>query len=82
MSDNVRRYRSILKSLQNLYPAEPRGNVARHLMTLAAMMSGIIGSRSCQLPAIASKTADLRKVDSRIRRFIRWLKNDHIDYET
>ena len=31
---------------------------------------------------MASKTADSRKIDSRIRRFIRWLKNDNIDYET
>jgi hypothetical protein len=81
MSDNVRCYRSILKSLNNLHPEQPRGNMARHLTTLAAMISGIIGSRSCQLPAIASKTADSRKVDSRIKRFIRWIKNDNIDYD-
>lgn len=82
MSDNVRRYRSILKSLKNLNSQDPKGNMARHLTTLAAMISGIIGSRSCQLPAIASKTADSRKVDSRIRRFMRWIKNDKIDYDT
>ena len=82
MSDNIRRYRSILKSLKNLHSKDPKGNMARHLTTLAAMISGIIGSRSCQLPAIASKTADSSKVDSRIRRFIRWLNNDHINYET
>jgi hypothetical protein len=82
MTDNVRRYRSILKSLKNLHSEEPKGNMARHLTTLAAMTSGIIGSRSCQLPAIASKTADLRKLDSRIKNFSRWLNNDNIDYET
>lgn len=82
MSDNIRRYRSILKSLKNLHSEQPKGNMARHLTTLAAMISGIIGSRSCQLPAIASKTADSRKVDSRIRRFIRWIKNEKVDYET
>ncbi len=82
MADNVSRYRSILKSLKHLYFEEPKGNLARHLTTMAAMISGIIGSRSCQLPAIASKTADSRKVDSRIRRFARWIQNDNVDYET
>ena len=42
MSDNVRRFRSILKSLKKLYPKEPKGNLIRNLVTMAFMISGII----------------------------------------
>ena len=38
MSDNRRVYRTIRERLQQLFPGEPRGNVARHLTTLAALV--------------------------------------------
>lgn len=44
MSDNLPRYRAIRSALQRLYPREPTGNLARHLNTLAALISGIVGS--------------------------------------
>ena len=43
MSDNLRRYRAIRNALTQCYPGEPQGNVARHLITLAALISGIVG---------------------------------------
>ena len=52
MSDNLRRYRAIHNALTQAYPAQPTGNVARHLHTLAMLISGIVGSKSTQLPAI------------------------------
>ncbi len=58
MSDNLRRYRAIKTAIMQLYPTEPRGNTARHLHTLAALVSGIVGSRSTNLPAIAGKVPD------------------------
>ena len=82
MSDNIRRYRSIRRGLAELYPCEPKGNLARHLNTLAAMISGIVGSKSSNLPHIATKVADSRKPESRVKTFSRWLSNDGIDYET
>ena len=55
MSDNLRRYRAIRNALMQAYPAQPTGNLARHLHTLAALISGIVGSKSTQLPHIAAK---------------------------
>jgi len=43
MSDNLRRYRAIRDAIKQLYPTEPRGNTARHVNTLAMLISGIVG---------------------------------------
>src|SRR6266850_1032508 len=53
MSDNLRRYRAICHALMQAYPTSPTGHFARHLQTLAALMSGIVGGKSTQLPHIA-----------------------------
>ena len=81
MSDNVRRLRTIRKALKDLYPGEPKGNFARQLNTLAAMISGIIGSKSAHLPAMSEKTPDGTKKASREKKFYRWLKNERIEAE-
>ena len=78
MSDNLRRYRAIRNALTQCYPDEPSGQMARHLNTLAALISGIVGSKSSQLPSIATKVPDGAKPESRVKRFTRWLKNDGI----
>jgi hypothetical protein len=81
MSDNLRRYRAIKQALKQLYPKEPQGNWARHLNTLAGLISGIVGSKSTNLPLVASKVPDGRKVDSRVKQFTRWVSNDNIEFE-
>jgi len=78
MSDNLRRYRAICHALTHAYPVAPQGNLARHLTTLAALISGIVGSRSTQLPTIATKVPAGTKPESRVKRFARWLGNDDI----
>jgi hypothetical protein len=78
MSDNLRRYCAIQSGLKQLLPTEPTGNQARHLNTLAALVSGIIGSRKVQSPAIASKVPDGQKRESRSKRFARFLQNKHV----
>jgi hypothetical protein len=78
MSDNLRRYRAIHNALKQAYPAQPTGNVARHLHTLAALISGIVGSKSTQLPTITTKVPDGIKPESRVKRFARWLDNANI----
>ncbi len=78
MSDNRRRYLAMKRALTQLHPAEPQGNLARHLHTLAAMASGIVGSRSTNLPDIASEVPDGTNKESRVKRFHRWIKNDRI----
>ena len=78
MSDNLRRYRAIRHALAQCYPTSFQGNFARHLNTLAALISGIVGSKSTQLPHIATKVPDGTKPESRVKRFARWCDNAHI----
>ena len=78
MSDNLRRYRAIHHALTQAYPTAPTGNFARHVQTLAALISGIVGSKSTQLPTIAAKVPNGTKPESRVKRFARWFDNDHI----
>lgn len=82
MSDNLRRYRAIKSAIKQLYPTEPKGNTARHLETLAALISGIVGSKSTNLPAVAGKVPDGTKKESRVKSFYRWMKNERIDADT
>ena len=63
------------------YPGQPSGTVARHFTTLAALISGIVGSKSTQMPHLATHVPDGAKPESRVKRFARWLKNDAITAE-
>jgi hypothetical protein len=72
MSDNHQRYSSIKKALMQMYP-QAKGQAAKTLNTLAALISGIVGSKSTHLGAIASKTPDQAKLESRVKRFSRWI---------
>src|SRR5262245_66432217 len=78
MSDNLRRYRAIRDALTQCYPGQPSGTVARHLITLAALICGIVGSKSTQLPHIAAQVPHGTKSESRGKRFARWCDNAHI----
>jgi len=78
MSDNLRRYRAIRDALTQWYPGQPTGSLARHLSTLAALISGIVGSKSTQLPSIAAKIPDGARPESRVKRLTRWLDNERI----
>jgi len=82
MSDNLKRYFAIQKALKSLRPTEPKGNVARHLNTLAMLMAGIIGSQKCHLPAVAKKVPTVGKAQSRVRRLERFVANEAIDTKT
>ena len=81
MSDNHRRYRAIHEALTQCYPGEISGRMAQHLTVLAAFISGIVGSKSSQLPSIATKIADRAQPESRVKRLSRWLKNDEVKEE-
>src|SRR5918912_3931054 len=78
MSDNLRQYRAIREALRQAYPGEPQGWSARHLTTLAALISGIVASKSTQLPKVAAKVPTGPKPESRVKRFARWLDNARI----
>ena len=55
------------------------GNMARHLHTLAAVINGIVGSKSTNLPAIAGKVPDRAKKESQVKRFSRWIQDERIN---
>jgi hypothetical protein len=78
MRDNLRRYRAIRNALTQAYPAQSTGNVARHVQTLAALISGLVGSKSTPLPTIATKEPDGTKPESRVTRFARWIDHERI----
>jgi hypothetical protein len=80
MSDNRRVYRTIRMAIQQLYPRKLSGNGARMLTTLAALVSGIVQGKSCQLPTIARKAPDPARVESRVKRYTRWIQNERVDY--
>jgi len=77
MRDNLRRSRAICHALTQAYPVAPPGHLARHLTTLAALISGMVGSRSTPRPPIATKGPAGTTPESRVKRCARWLGNDH-----
>jgi hypothetical protein len=78
MSDNLRRYRAIRDALAQGSPTSSQGHFARHLNTLAALLSGMVGSKSSHLPHMATKVPEGTTPESRVTRFPRWLDNDHL----
>jgi len=51
------------------------------LTPLAALISGIVGSKRAQLPHIATKVPDGTTAEGRVKRFARWVRNDRITEE-
>jgi len=76
MNDNLRRHRAIKEHLLQLWP-EASGRQKQHLLVLAALISGIVGSRHSNLPNIAAKVSSTTKRESQVKNFYRWMKNDH-----
>ena len=74
-SDNLRRSRALRDALLQGYPGKLHGPVARHVTPLAALLSGIVGSTSPQLPHSATKGPDGTPSESRVTRLARWV--DH-----
>lgn len=88
MSDTQKRYRAVRNALKRMYPGDPKGNLARHLNTLASMIGGIVGSQSTNLPDVARKAtvepyANKKRAnrESRVKRFSRWIDNERISQE-
>jgi hypothetical protein len=81
MSDNRRVHRTIRKAMKQLFPGEPRGNFARHLNTLAALVTGIVQGKSSQLPTIARHAPESAKAESRVKKYSRLLQNERFGYE-
>ena len=70
MSDNHWRYRSIKQALRQLMP-----KAGKELEILAALVSGIVGSKSTHYSHIASKVPGQIKLESRIKSYSRWVND-------
>lgn len=81
MSDNAKVFRAVREKLTKLYPGQPCGNLARRLNTLAGFVSGIVCSKSVNLPKVAEKVPDGNLPASRERKFSRLLSNQLINFE-
>ena len=82
MRANLRQYRAIRHALTQGYPGEPTGRLARHVTTLAAFLSGLVASKSTQLPNVASHVPDGTKPERRVKRLARGVDNDPITAES
>ena len=69
---------AICHALTHAYPTPPTGHFARHVHTRAALMSGIVGGKSTQLPHIATTVPDGSTPESRVTRLARWFDNARI----
>jgi hypothetical protein len=81
MSANHYRYRSIRNALAQMFFKEPQGYGAKQLNVLASLISGIVGSKSSNYPKIASKVPDHTKVESRIKRYSRYINESDPEQE-
>ena len=78
MRDNLRRSCAIRNALTQASPAQPPGTLARHLNTLAALLSGSVGRKSPPLPNLAAKVPTGTKPARRVKHVARWFDNAHI----
>ena len=72
------RKKGVRNALTQWYPGQPSGTVARHVITLAALISGIVGRKSTPLPHIAAQVPNGTPPESRVTRFTRGCDNAHI----
>jgi hypothetical protein len=80
MSDAKRKFSAVRKALGKLFP-DAKGRQSKYLDVLAALVSGIVGSRSSHLPAIANQFPSKAKKESKVKRFSRWTQNENIEIE-
>jgi hypothetical protein len=78
MSDTYRRYRAIKQAIMQFYQPRPIGHREKHLNTLVALICGLTGGKHAHLPTIADHApSNGATQESLIRRFTRFVKNDH-----
>jgi hypothetical protein len=82
MSDNHRRYDAIKRGLLQFFEKPPQGRQAQYLETLTKMVSGLVGAKNSHLSSMADKVPDNAKRESRIKRFARFVDNEHINHAT
>ncbi len=78
MSDSSKVFSGIKKSLKKLFP-EMSGHKASHFGTLLHIITGMVMSKHCHLPKIASKIQSNIKQESLVQKIERWLQNDKVN---
>ena len=81
MSDNLRRFQAVRTALTQYYPDTGSQHHHRHLTTLAALVAGLVAAGSSHLPKIAQKTPEKTKLESRVKRFTRFIQNQALTYK-
>jgi hypothetical protein len=78
MSNEVRLYQTVSRMINKFLPGMPEV----HRVSLAYLVTGIIGSKSVRLSEIANKVAYAGKETSLVERFRRYLQNENIVVRT
>lgn len=81
MSDSRRVYRRIESKLKQLFPKRLTANQARHMNTLAGMITGIVQGKSSSLGTMARKISTTNQVASVEKKFTRFIQNDKVTYD-
>ena len=78
MSHSNACYRTIITTLRKFAPKGSKGQAVRRLNVFALMIVGLIRAGEASLPEIAGRSPKNQKskTQSRVQRFIRWLKNE------
>jgi hypothetical protein len=74
MSNEVRLFQTVARMIARFLP----GMLEANRVSLAYLITGIIGSKSVQLSQVANKVVYAAKETSLVERFRRFLQNDHI----
>ena len=73
MSNEVRLFQTVSRMINKFLP----GMLEANRVSLAYLITGIIGSKSVQLSQIANKVVYAGKESSLVERFRRFLQNEH-----
>jgi hypothetical protein len=82
MSTSFRTYRAIKQALLQAFRVRRQSHQECHVITLALLICGIVGSRQVQFAKVVEHAPfRARKNESIIKRFGRWVQHDDITYD-
>ncbi len=78
MRDSSKIFIGLKNSLKTIFP-KMTGHIASHFSTLLHMITGMVMSKHCHLPKIASKIQSVAKQESLVKKLERWLQNEKVN---
>lgn len=82
MSTSFRTYRAIKQALVQAFRVRRQSHQECHVLTLALLICGIVGSRHVQFAKVVEHAPfRTRKNESVIKRFSRWVQHDDVSYD-